>query len=482
LIKKISQNLVSILIGKSFELFLNFFSITLIARYLGVEQYGLFTATVAFVFIISKSIDFGFSQIVFREYSLNNQSQNLLNNALSIRILLLLAAFLLYNIIAYTIKINSDEIIFTNILFFNVIISSRYKNVRDLLEIPFKADLKMKYIMLVNILDNILLLIFVIVAIFFKYDFLTVLILYVSANLPGFLIILYLLFRKFNYFYKFSIEKFKWLTKEALPLFGAVLLTAIYQQFDIILLKNIVSDYEAGIYAAALRIATPLQIVPLALITTVFPLITKERNNNPNNSILMQKLVFKILFTFSFLAFVIVLFKSKELVMLIFGADYIEAALPLIILIASYILFYLNNMTQNLMVIYNSQKYNFYYNLLLVFFDLILIALLISSYLSVGTAVARLISTLIGFTYLIYRLRKQKLLYNFMNSRVVSWCFINILLAYSIMNFNIVVLFFSLIFVLWMFIIYTNFFDIEEKQLILKVFNLPTWIQKLIKI
>ena len=82
---KVSQNVLSLFIGKSIELIITIVSITLIARNLGVEKYGLFISIVALTYLISKVIDFGLAPIVLRENSKPNMTFSLLNTALTLR-------------------------------------------------------------------------------------------------------------------------------------------------------------------------------------------------------------------------------------------------------------------------------------------------------------------------------------------------------------------------------------------------------------
>ncbi len=482
MLKKISQNLFSILFGKSFELLLNFFAITLIARYLGVEKYGIFTATVSFVYILSKSIDFGFFQIVFREFSLKSSQLNLLNNAISLRLIFGFTLIILFNILVKYTSIDSDEILYTNILFVNVIVSARFRNIRELLEIPFKSNLNMKYVMVINGLDNILLFIFIGIAILIKLSFLWIVIIYVFVNVPGFIMILYFLYNKYNFRFKFNLEYSSWLLKESFPLYGAVLLTALFQQIDVIILRSFISDYSAGIFAAALRLATPLQILPLALITTVFPLITREKNKNQEKTFLMKKLVYKILFCFSVFILIVVIFRAKEIIIMVFGNDYHEASIPFILLIASYVFFYINNMTQNLFVIYEKQRYNFFYNLLIVLVNLLLLFFLISHYTFNGAAISKLLATLVGFVYLVNMMKDSSFLKILINANIIIWVFISFGSAYFLSSINLFVFLLVQTLLISIFIIFTNFFDGEEKKAIVKIFNLPIWLQKIVKI
>lgn len=482
MIKKVLNNIISILIGKGFEMILSFIAITLIARYLGVSQYGIFTSTVSLVYIISKTIDFGFFQIVFRENSIDNKNFKLLNSALSFRLILFIVVVFVYNVLSFIIEIQSTEVFLTNILFVNIIISAKFRNVRELLEVPFKVDLSMKYIMFVNVLDNLLLVLFIFTAVTFDLDINGIVLLYVLSNLPGFLVMLFLLIKHFNYKFSFSLDKSSWLIRESYPLYGAVVLIAIFQQLDVILVKNLVSDFQAGIYAAALRIATPLNILPLALITTLFPVIAKNKSERPETSRIAQRLVYKILFTVSFLVFIVMIFRAEEIVPLIFGREYQESWLPLVIIVFGYTFFYLNNLTQNIFTIYNNQKYNFTYTALIVLLNLLLLVMLLISYESVGAAIARTTSTIIGSIYLFVIMRKLGVFTNFINLFMILCLAACIAFSFFMVSINLVLYIIIIIIISLGIIIFSKFFTTEELLLISKIFKIPTWIKNLKKI
>ena len=152
---KVSQNVFSLFFGKSVELIITLVSITLIARNLGVEKYGLFISIVALTYLISKVIDFGLTPIVFRENSKPNITFSLINTALTLRIILFFALILIFNFISPLTNLTNTEIIYSNILLLNIIFSAKYMNIRELLEIEFKVNHNMFYVMLFNIIDSL---------------------------------------------------------------------------------------------------------------------------------------------------------------------------------------------------------------------------------------------------------------------------------------------------------------------------------------
>lgn len=480
--KKIINNILSITFGKGFDLILNFIAVTIIARYLGASQYGIFTSTVALVFILSKIIDLGFPQIVFRETSSKKEDFSFLNNALSVRILVFLFVVTVYNLVSVVSTIEKSEIIYTNILFLSIIFSAKFQNFRELLEIPFKVHLKMNLVMMFNVLDNLILLVLILSLYFYGGSVLLIVIYYVFSNIPGFIVLLLVLKKKYNYKFRFTLKKSKWLIKESIPLFGAALLFALFQQLDVILLKNFISSYSAGIYSAALRLAMPLGILPLALITTVFPFMVKNKTENVEVVKTVTIIVYKILFISSLFSAVVITFKSEEIIVLIFGVDFIEASIPLVFIFWSYLFIFFNNFAQNILTINNKQKNNFSFSLILLVSNLSVLGLIISSQEATGASIAKLVASVIGFCYLLYKQIELKIFNNFVSSNIIFWSLAIMGTVYFLKDINIFIyiISFTLISVLYIFIF--KVFRKNEFKLLFRLLNEPAWFpQKLIK-
>ncbi|MCH7973376.1 MAG: oligosaccharide flippase family protein, partial [Bacteroidetes bacterium] len=418
--KKIFTNVLSQSFGRTISYLLNFLSITMIARYFGVENFGIFTSTLAMVLIVSKLIDFGMGQIVFREVS-KSKNFNIINNAITLRLFLSFLVLLLSNGLIFIFSFHTLEIILFNILFFNVYISSRFLNIRELLEIPFKVELNMHIVMSINLVDNLIFLLLVFIMPYVKGGLIYLALCYVAANLPGMILLFYYLNRKYKFKYHFYFDKSKWLIRESLPLFGYVLLLAVFQQLDLLILKKADSNFSAGIYSIAIRLTMPLSIIPIALITTAFPLLVKNIENNEAPNLLVRKIIYKILFGLTFSIFTFFVFKSKELIVLIFGQPYEEAYLPASVLFASNIILFGNYFTLDLLTINRKQIYNLFYAIIIVVVDIIVIIILLSNFGYTGVAIAKFVAIIVGGIFLFTVFKKSGGRILSIDIRVLTW-------------------------------------------------------------
>jgi O-antigen/teichoic acid export membrane protein len=353
-------------------------------------------------------------------------------------------------------------------------------NFRELLEVLFKVNLNMFNVMLFNSIDSIFLLIFVFLMPYVGGGLEYLVIVYVAANIPGFSLLIISLSRKYKYRFNFSFKHSYWLVKESIPLFGTVILTTAFQQLDVLLLRSLDSEYSVGLYSAALRLTVPLSIIPQALITTIFPLIVRGRETGSASTMPATRLVYKILFLFSFAISFIITFKAEHIIRLIFGGEYANAYLPMTILFWSILFTYFNTFTLNLLTVYNKQKYNFFATFLIVVVQIILVVMLTPIYSYSGVAVARVAAGAAGTIFFIFILRGIGIQFNFFSKRVTKWLFP---LVIGVVALSFIPLYAYLPLALILTVVLTikvKYFSPEEIGLILRAINYDSWKSKFI--
>lgn len=471
--KKLTKNVLSLSTGQILSILLNFAAIALAARALGPSDFGIFSNILAIVAIVSKFADIGFAPIVFRELSKKENDYSLLNTALTIRLFLFVISLIGLNIFLMFSNNSSVEILVANILMLTIIISAKMANIRELLSTPFKVKLKMHYPMVLLGIDNLFLLIGIYLLIISKISIFTFTLIYVFSNLPGFILQMLFLFKKFNYKFKFDNKNWNWLFKQSIPIGGLVILMSIFQQIDLIILNYVNSAYDAGIYSIALRLSMPLNIIPSSIVTTVFPIIVSKLNDNLETTSI-NKFIFKLLFLISFLIAVVFSFKSTEYISFIFGKDYILSSFSSNLLLISQIFLFFNFFALDLLTAHNKQNYNFLYSSVLVFFNVSFAIFLIPAYDHNGAAIAKILTSVIGFIFLVFIMMKSKIGFNFFNVRVVIWGISIIIILYFISEFNIffyTIIVFPIVIVLTILI---KFFSDNEINLIKRIIGIKS--------
>lgn len=416
---KVRNNSIVIFTSQFLSLFLNIISISLAARYLGVEDFGKFNYYLAIVGVGAKLIDFGFNPIIFRELSKPENSGKYLGSILVFRILTFFVLLSLVSIISLLLNIDIVKLTLIIILSINILFSNKFTNIRELIIIPFKVELKLHIPMFAVILDNVLLLLFVYLMPYFNGGMTYFVIVYVFSNVPGILIIYYFLFRRYKFQLKFDLNELKYLLSESYPLIGFIIISYIYSILDVLLLENFASSSSVGIYSSAIRLIVPLKIIPNVFVITLFSIIVKNIDKQKYNQ-QITNFVIKLFFIFSSFFFAFMYINAKEVILIIFGEEYIKAELPLIILSAGIFFDFFSFFVLDLFTAYNNQKFNFVFILIVTIVMLVANIVLISSYDFVGASIARVLSAVIGFIFLVIILkRKIKFNLEYLNIRMI---------------------------------------------------------------
>lgn len=446
----------------------------LAARFLSVHDMGTFGYLVAIVGILSKVVDFGLGPIVFREASKEIDTNKLLNSALSIRVVLFFIVLIGYNSAMFIMSFSQTEFILANVLFFSIIFSTRTQNFRELLATPFKAHLKMHYPMTLTILDYLLFLVAVIMMPVFKGGIYYFVFAYVLSTLPGFIIQFLFLEKKFNYKPQLIFYKAKWLLKESAPLAGFVLITIMYQQFDVVLLTHFKDEYSAGIYSIATRLPYPLIIIPNVIVTTVFPFIVKNLENRLKTDTI-NSLVYKVLFLISFTLAIIFTFKSEVITTLVFSAKYKAAGLPTSMIFWSLVFMFFNYFTLDLLTAHNKQLMNFIYSLILIVSNILVNIILIPEYSYAGVGFAKVVAGFLGFVFMSYALVKEKFSLSFVSPKFFAFVILTSLSVYLVSSLPLIIYLLASIVLIMILIFTTSYFHSDEWEIIFRLINREKW-------
>ncbi len=371
---------------------LTFISFSLIARYLGVEHFGIFNYYLAFTFIIVKIIDLGFVPIVFRELSINKTDYTIFNTAFNIRILLFFLILVISNIVIFITNLKFTEILIFNFLMFSALISYKSLLIRELFDVPFKVHYKTYISALLVLLENILLLISVFIIILYKLSVVEFALFYFLVNLPSIIALYIILKNSFHLNYEFGFKRYKWLIKSSLPIYFCIISDTILMQADVVMMKQINTNYDVGLYSAVIRLVFPFLFIATAFVHNIFPKLAEKRRNNDQ---LVSFSIRSLIVVVTYIA-IILFFKSKEIIIIVFGKQYEAAHTALEILSLSLIPLFYNYFFINYLIADNLQSKINFYSLIQLVVNITLNLLLLKYFSYNGAAIARLITILIG--------------------------------------------------------------------------------------
>jgi PST family polysaccharide transporter len=126
--------------------------------------------------------------------------------------------------------------------------------------------------------------------------------------------------------WSFSGSRAITLLKSSFPFVLSSLTIIIYMRIDQIMVGDMVNDHAAGIYAAAVRISEMWYFVPLAIVSSAFPVILATRNQDSAKYYKLLEQLCAVLTVICLVAAAVTTLLSDWIVETLFGSDFAEAA------------------------------------------------------------------------------------------------------------------------------------------------------------
>lgn len=362
-----------------------------VARYLGPEQFGIFSYALAFTAIFGGIAKLGLDGIMVRELVNNPANRDVyLGTAFWLKIL---GAFIVISLMAAIVPFTSNDA--TTNLFIFIIASGLVFQSFEVVEFYFQSQVLAKIVSICKVIQLALssmikiylvlseaeLIWFVLVT---AFDALSLAVSYFIAYKV----------RKNPAFYKhFDLSIAKQLLKDSWPLIFSAIVVMIYMRIDQIMIKEMLGEYEVGIYSAAVRLSEAFYFIPMLITASLFPAILNAKNQS--DELYKQRL--QRLYTFMvWFAIAIALpmtFLSDWLILLLFGQAYQEAGQVLMIHVWSMPFVFLLVASGKWFIAEGLARMALYRNLSAAFLNVVLNIIFIPIYGVVGAA----ISTLLAF-------------------------------------------------------------------------------------
>lgn len=366
-----------------------------VARYLGPEKFGLFSYILAFTAIFGGIAKLGLDGILVRELVSNSEKQDTyLGNAFWLKII---GAFIVMGLMAAIVPFTSHDSQ-TNLFIFIIAAGLIFQSF-EVIEFYFQSQVMAKVVSVCKVLQLGLssaikiylvitqaeLLYFVLV---FAFD---ALILAVSYAIT------YQLRKNHPPFYKhFDLSIAKQLLRDSWPLIFSAIVVMIYMRIDQIMIKEMLGEYEVGVYSAAVRLSEAFYFIPMLITASLFPSILNAKKQSEK---LYQQRLQKLYTLLVWMAIAISLpmtFLSDWLILLLFGQEYQEAGQVLKVHVWAAIFVFLGVAFGKYLLVENLTKIAFQRTLLGAVSNVFLNFWLIPIYGVTGAAMATLLAQLIA--------------------------------------------------------------------------------------
>ena len=272
-VRTVFANISWMLIAQIIVSILSFIWTILTAQYLGPSEYGIFGTAISFSTLFLFISDLGIGTYIVRAISTDFETEYYyINNAFTLSFFLSLI-YLIVVLIALCVLGWNDLIILACFLYAIVNVLSRLVGV---LTVPFQVHEQLKFQAINNIIGNVSTFLALIIVIFTSLGLFGVISAYILSGSISFLYVFFTI-RK-NYFkLKFSLDLscYKELIKCGIPFAIASVFITIYYSIDLVMITQFVGTYAAGLYNAAYKLLSFLNIFYSIYSVVIFPVMSK---------------------------------------------------------------------------------------------------------------------------------------------------------------------------------------------------------------
>ena len=383
-----------------------------VARYLGPEQFGLFSYAQSFVALFTAIATLGLDGIVVREIVKDeNRAGELLGTAFWLK---LFGALLVLFILGMAIHFTSNDHQ-TNILVF-IIASATIFQAFNVVDMYFQAKVLSRYVVFANV-----------ISLFFSTILKIELILFQSPLIAFAWVILFdsmVLAMGFVYFFikntTFKVANLRFspitavvLLKDSWPLMIGGFSFVFFSNIDNIMIKALMGDFYVGIYSAAYKLVTLWYFLPGLFLSSLMPSLV---NSHANSQLFMHRIlsISTLLVWIAFMLFFIYIIFDEQIVEISYSEKYTNASDLLGPLGAVNLLIFYNSVWNYWMTIENKTKYILFFHLCSALLNIFLNLFFIYSYGVLGAVYALLTSLL--FTFIVFSMYDNRIVSIFISS------------------------------------------------------------------
>ncbi|MBE6500727.1 MAG: flippase [Methanobrevibacter thaueri] len=330
-VQTIFKNMSWLLVSQIIASVCGFIWTILMARYLGVERYGIFGFATSFTAILVILVDLGISTHIVRHIATDYDSApKYIGNAIPLKVIFAIGCTIITLITL--IIMNVDELIIKVTLLFTL--EMIIKSYISLFNGSFQAFEEGKYQGIGNTILHLILLIFILIAIFTDLGLYGIAISYILANTIAFAYEYIMLTKHITKpKYELDMEFCKKITLLSIPFAVTGLLYTVYYSIDIVMLTNMVGSYATGIYNATYKLISVLTLFYSVYTSVIFPVMSKYYKNDESLLLTSFEKSIKYLMLVIIPLAVATVFYSTDVIHLIYGHKYDAGASVLSILI-----------------------------------------------------------------------------------------------------------------------------------------------------
>ena len=371
-----------------------------IAKYLGPDNFGLLSYSNSIVVLFMPLAMIGLNDIVIKELvsTKNKKEINLILGTsfglkLFFGLIAMLFVFLFSNYYYDSFEIKTLVLIFSCYLFLQSF---------EIIDFFFQSKVESRFVVYSRIIAISISSVIKLIFIYYNYS---IYYLAVAMVIEMFLIHCFSFFYFFRKYYSINQWYFKKslaliFLKKSWPLFLSGLMYVVYLRIDQIMVKEILGNQSAGIYAVAINLSESWYFIPNIIISSLFPAIVLSKTKSVH--VYHKRLInlYSILFWIAVLIAIFMNVFGHFIIEHLYGINYIESYSVLKIYIWSNVFFFFNVLSSKWLVIEGFYIHSFLRNIIGAFINISINFILLKKIGLMGAALSTLISyAFVGLFY-----------------------------------------------------------------------------------
>jgi O-antigen/teichoic acid export membrane protein len=353
LFESIGRGAIFLVLSQIIEKALLFLTTIILARYLGTSDYGRLIYALSFANLFTFFWDFGIGRLITRDVATDRSNASaLFSPKLKYQIFSCLVGISVLSLYVSLFEQRGTEAYLILILGVSMGFTHLSNSFRTIFIVFEKAEYETFFILIFR--SSLLITVFLVTHIGLGLLWISlILLLFSLLSLLG----SWALIQR-NFFRPRLGGKrtnFLPIIKDSFPIALIIAFTTIYLQMNKILLLNWKGERAVGIYGAVEMIVMTLLILSNSLVLASFPVISKENKINREGSFHIYKGVFKLLAVLSLPIALGGMLLHKEIVLFIYGTDFMESSSVLKILIWLTPIIFLTNFTGSCLIAIEKQ-------------------------------------------------------------------------------------------------------------------------------
>lgn len=361
-----------------------------VARYLGATDYGILNYSMAFISFFILFSNLGLDQILVRDLVKQEKLTNyLLGTSFYLKLFGSIVTIILVSIVLYFIELENTIKLVIFILSFEFIFQSF-----NVIALFYQAKIVSKYVVIAQnsaFIISSLIKIFLILNQYSVIYFAIANIIYVIFT-AVFLIIIYKKTNNKIEDWIFSKKLAFNLLKQSWPLAVSVLLITIHLKVDQLMLEDLMSIRDVGIYSVAVKLSEFWYFIPSIVISTFMPYFTKIRGSSLSLYHTRLTQFYSVMFWMGVFVGIVFFYFGEDIIMLLFGKEYIGAYFALYINIWAGIFVSQSYVRSIWMINEDLHMYRMIINILAITLNIVANLILIPKYGISGAAIATVMS------------------------------------------------------------------------------------------